>query len=153
MNHRFRGRTWSDNPEPEQVRRDPYLIERVSLLVAKGASRGRWEAFTNSRPLLLRFNAIGLTKDLKLAGIKVASTPVPDRQATALNLYLSACNGLQYFRRASRTVSTRSDLAALLALVGIKYHKYVPHTSSEVPAGRSHPHGIGADCRPLPAGV
>lgn len=139
MNHRFRGRTWSDNPEPAPVRADPYLIERVALRVARNGSNGRWEAFCKSNALMRRLHVLGQPSGLSLLAIRIGEHELGGRAASALQLYLRAAKGLQSFRRATLTSSTRADLAALLALVGIKYHSYVGQPTDKVPARQSHP--------------
>jgi hypothetical protein len=109
-----KGRTYSDTPTQQVLDgeggRDNYSINRVELRCYFRDLR----CFTNSRPLmdyLDRMQAV-------LAEMTIGGEEVPAQYHDALTQYLSACRGLESFRRDRISWHTRADLMSLLLQVG-----------------------------------
>jgi len=147
VNTLHKGRLYADTaPAPSAGPGDRYAIERVSLLVAKPGTNGRWEAHTHSRSLMQRLDAIGRGKTT-LKGLSIAGKGLGALYVGALNLYLKACNGLTSFRRDRVISSTRGDFESLLSKVGINYQSYVTRTqpADQVQSGAGNPVGAGGN--------
>jgi hypothetical protein len=148
MNILRKGRLYSDEPaHAAGEASDKYALERVSLLVARNGTKGRWEAHRHSRIVMQRLDAIGRGKTT-LNGLSISGKAIGAIYVGALNLYLKACNGLTSFRRDRVVWATRADFVSLLSRVGINYHSHVarPQSADQIPAGADYPSGPGGNC-------